>query len=228
MIDAGSGTIDLNGTSSTGHGIELGFGSTAHNIAIRSASNLATAISIQGATTAAGKGGFFNLSTGSSLIQSEGTGAITISGTSTQHEGMVLDNLQILSASGKISLTGTGPNGGQLLRNTDIGLRSSATAIQGITPLLASSADIDLIANTLSFGTSANTMASSGVLKILPSGDAFSSSLTLGTHFDPGINLTGLEIGKDHATAANITLDKGVAIAGPISVYGGYCHQPKP
>ncbi|HEY7885082.1 MAG TPA: filamentous hemagglutinin N-terminal domain-containing protein, partial [Cellvibrionaceae bacterium] len=221
VIDAGSGTIDINGTSSTGHGVELGFGSTNLEIAIRSASNLATAISIQGSTTAAGKGGFFNLSAGSSLIQSEGTGAISISGTSTQHEGMVLDNLQILSASGKISLTGTGPNGGQLLRNTDIGLRSSATAIQGITPLAASSADIDLIANTLSFSNSANTIASTGVLRILPSGDAFSSALTLGTDFDPSANLTGLVIGKNHATAANVTLDKAITIAGPMTVYGG-------
>ncbi|ASV30985.1 T9SS type B sorting domain-containing protein [Maribacter cobaltidurans] len=221
VIDSGSGTISIMGTSETGNGIELGFGSTNQNIALRSASNAETAISIDGSTTATANGGFFNLGNGSSLMQSEGTGGIRIAGISTLHEGIVLDNMQILSASGKIDITGTGVNGGQLFRNTDLGLRSSATAIQGITPLAASSADIDLIANSITFTTSANTITSTGKLRILPSENAFSTSLTLADFFEPSATLSGLVIGKDHATAENITLTNAITINGPITVYGG-------
>ncbi|WP_419212558.1 gliding motility-associated C-terminal domain-containing protein [Maribacter sp. X9] len=221
VIDSGSGTISIIGTSETGNGVELGFAATTQNIAFRSASNAENAISIDGSTTASGKGGVIHLGNGSSLIQSEGTGGIRIAGTSTLHEGIVLDNMQILSANGKIDVIGTGVNGGQLLRNTDLGLRSSATAIQGITPLAVSSANIDLIANSIQFLTASNTIASTGSLNILPSGDGFTAPLTLGSLFDPASTLTGLEVGKNHNTAANVTLDKAINIAGPITVYGG-------
>ena len=79
LIDSGAGTITMNGLSSTGHGVELGFGNNTANIVITSASTSANAIVISATTTATGYQGFWATnnsvsSTQGVLIQATGSG----------------------------------------------------------------------------------------------------------------------------------------------------------
>jgi len=224
LVDAGTGTISINGHSSNGHGIEFARGATTHQNVFRSQSNDATkpAISIVGTTTSDARIAVLLEKGGSSLIQSEGTGEVYIRGTATVRQALIAKDLQILAASGDISFEGstTSTNGIELI-NADIGQRSSTTAIQGITPLAASSSNVAFKSTGFTFSGSESLISSTGSLTIEPlSGASFGTAFTYADFLTIDNNLTGLTIGKDGNTT-DISLSRAIDIAGPISVYGG-------
>nr|WP_039452010.1 T9SS type A sorting domain-containing protein [Pedobacter glucosidilyticus] len=242
LVDAGNGKIVLNGESSITHGIYIGDGSETMSVAFRSKSNDTTAISIKGNTTHTGSVGIFSWDGNNSdteisslLVQSEGSGGILIDGnTASGLEGVVLfTGGQILAASGDITIQGEGSATDIKFEGFAFGSRQNATAVQGITPLAASSSNINLKGNSYLFFTLAPTVFNgTGKVTIEPFGNDFSETFST-ANMTFASTLTGLTIGKS-ATGADGTADQQVTfsnvvgsgfgsaptIAGPITAYG--------
>jgi hypothetical protein len=149
LINAGTGSITINGLAAAGFG--LGFDRLAQtpNIAITSASTQVPAIRITGTTTANNWGINFSNSTnaGNYLIQSTAStgGGVSITGISNGtygfHNRINNGRSQILSVSGDITISTSstsGTSGSFGVRSQNgfyIGERFDATAVNGITPV---------------------------------------------------------------------------------------------
>jgi autotransporter-associated beta strand protein len=200
LINAANGTIFMDGSSTTGNGIEFTVGAQP-NIAIVSSSSTTPAITMDGTTSAANKNGLWlaNHSVGNVLIQSTSStgGGILLDGNSTNVTGtggLVIGRLgsstqvtQILSASGTIDLRG---NSGLAGRNTVhagevyIGTRKNATAIQGITPIFSSTSNIVFKSGDFDFDFGSNGLFTNvqtlGSLTFLPYSTTFNGCLQFG------------------------------------------------
>jgi hypothetical protein len=142
LIQSAAGQISLTGTSSSSIGIEV-----ADNFVLNSSSTAATAINIQGTSTSS-HAIYFGSATANKnfLIQSSSitadTGDIVISGTGSDI-GVGLDfwgsgsKMQVLTASGDISIIGLGNEGRAVYTSTDLylGQRANANTVLGVTPL---------------------------------------------------------------------------------------------
>jgi gliding motility-associated-like protein len=141
-IDSGTGTIAIDGISTTNIGVWFG-----GSVAINSDSTANTAISING-NTSSSYGVFADSSVSDLLIQStsntDNTGDIIITGSGADI-GIGFDNFnsgyktQILTVKGDITLNGEGTGERAIWTHTDAGLylgqRANSTAINGITPI---------------------------------------------------------------------------------------------
>ena len=200
LIQSGIGSIEFEGISTTGNGIEFTVGAQP-NIAIVSSSSNSPAITMEGNTTASNKTGLWlaNHSAGNFLIQSSSTtgGGIYLEGIAsnvTGTAGLVFGRLgsstqvtQILSASGIIDLRGSS---GLVGRNTVhagevyIGTRKNASTIQGITPLFASNANVIFRSGDFDFDFGNNglltNLQTTGSISFFPYGNTFNGCLLFG------------------------------------------------
>jgi hypothetical protein len=244
-IDAGAGKIEMIGVSGVSHGIEFAWGATP-NIAISSSfSGSGPAIRIAGGARDGSMGlRLINNAGGNFLIQSTSTsgGGILLQGqNATNDAGVAINllpsnsstNLLILSGKGDIILENTDLNHPRLsttirgliqnFGNIRYGARANTTAVQGITPAVASTnANVIFRAKRVAFetGTPVTNFASTGTFTLEPyTGDnSFTSDVTFrNVDFTTA---TGLTIGKIENTA-NITLATDITVNGPISVMGG-------
>ena len=247
-IDAGTGQIVMDGTTTTGHGIELTYGA-APNIAITSASTATPAIQITGSTSNTGYFGLWasNNLTGNILIQSTANtgGGVTISGTGSGN-GLLLgtqnasctQTIQLLSQNGDINLIGQ--NGAGLTTHvlrlegeTYIGNRKNSTAVNGITPsVTASSANVSLQGDYLNFTSNTslnNHVSTTGKLDISSYSASFGSTFTWngsisGSDFIGSSSVSRLKI-LNYANLSIFSLGKtsntsSIQIDGPLSVGG--------
>ncbi|MDD4913266.1 MAG: filamentous hemagglutinin N-terminal domain-containing protein, partial [Sideroxydans sp.] len=198
LIDSGTGTISITGTSTVSNGVNFSYGAAA-NYAIQSAHTGGTAITIDGTTSNLNNNMGFNGGgvvlayksggeTGNALIQSTGAnGGVTITGHSTGNArslqagygGASTAIAQILSQGGSIVLTGDGKDssgyGLALNGYSYFGNRKDATAVNGITPLVtASTANLSLISDLLFFDHG-GYVGTSGALNLAPNSNAFGS-----------------------------------------------------
>lgn len=190
-IDSGTGTISMDGVSDGAWGIGLShaWGTTDPNYAIVSSHTGGTAITINGTSTS-GYGvvlGYSNANQihyGNGLIQSSGAnGGITVTAltASAANEGLltmngtggnIQTNIQLLSAGGDISITSSGSRAA-FYGNTYFGSGMNATAIQGVTPLSSSTANLSLTFNNYLFDRTSQ-ISTTGSLTIQPtSGNTF-------------------------------------------------------
>ncbi len=210
ILDAGSGTLTVNGQASGAHGMELSFFAGDVSPTLRSASNAATAISITAATTRPGSSGY----QGAATLVASGSGGIRISGTAQDHGKGVNAPLGLHAASGDIILTGT-VNGSGAGNGINIG--GSLGKGSG---LASSSSNIVLNADRIAF-SSAESIDTTGRLTLQPVGTSFASALTWPVgNLSLASTLGGLSLGKA-GNAADIHIDSAIATAGPIALYGG-------
>ena len=214
-IDSGTGTIIMDGVSDGAWGIGLShaWGDTDPNYAIVSSHTGDTAITISGTSTS-GYGVVLGLSNanqihyGNGLIQSSGVNggiAITALTASTTNEGLltmngaggnIQTNMQLLSAGGDISITSSG-NRAAFNGNTYFGAGMNTTAIQGVTPLTSSAANLNLTFNNYFFDRTSQ-ISTTGSLAIQPiSGNTFNINGN-----NTPVNWSGTMSGNDFVIAS--------------------------
>ena len=241
LISSGAGRIDIEGVSAVVHGIEFTWGVTP-NIAITSDySGAGPAIRIAGGTTGSSSMDgirLINANSGNILIQStSGTGGgILMEGSHTNAYYTAIStspagctsNVQMLAGNGDIVLTNApvGPATAALgviySRGTmRFGSRLNTTAVQGITPAVASTAaNVIMRTQDIAFNSSVNTIATTGTFTIEPrTADASFNDLV----YLENLNLStvsALTVGKS-GNSGNITLGSAISVAGPVSMYGG-------
>lgn len=241
-IDAGSGRIDMQGIASVSHGIEFAYGVTP-NIAINSSySGSGPAIRLAGGAVNNNIGIYLaNASGGNILIQSTSNtgGGVLIqgqNGTSNSYTAIKLlnsgstTNLQILSGAGDIvvensSVEGTWTSQGDIehFGAVQYGSRLNTTAVQGITPAVASTNANVIIRGTLPLfetGTPITKVATTGKFTVEPKtgDDSFRSTVTF-----RNVDLTTVSncrIGKQ-GNAQQVVIATDISVNGPISIYGG-------
>ncbi len=214
IVNAGAGSITIEGSSTRGHGITLG---SYGDIDLTAANG----ISITGTSTATG-GNYYGLALASGAgngLEVNGAGAISISGTAAGTTYGLVVSTDVLAESGDISLSG-GEKGVQLATYRGITIGQKAG-----TSVTASSSDLTITGDVFQVAN-ASSMEASGSVLIQPAAADFSSSistgsLTIGAAQAP----SQLTIGKsassaDGANDAAVTLG-AATITGPISVYGG-------
>ncbi|MBU3637236.1 autotransporter-associated beta strand repeat-containing protein, partial [Polynucleobacter sp. es-MAR-4] len=205
LIDAGSGTITINGRGEgSGHGIEFGYYGANLTPTLRSSSNATTAISISGTATngSASYAGF----QGNVDAIANGTGGISLNGTSAcgSYAALSSGRLYLHAASGDISVNGYG--GAGLSIGGDFGKGN----------LLASSSNITFTSDKLSFSTS--TINTTGNFSILSNGSAFATGLSL-SNIVLNATVGGLTVGKITNTQ-DVAIPDAFNISGPMSFYG--------
>ena len=207
LIDAGSGTITLNGLASTGHGIELCYYGGTSCATMTSSSSATNAISITGTTASTtGWAGY----QGTLTLIATGTGGISLNGTNGvggTGRSINAGGLNLYALSGPISITGIGGTG------------IAVGGTWGKGTLASSSSNITLTADAFSW--SATTVNSTGSFTVRPYNTSFSSTLTWPpSNFTFSSTLTGLTLGKTGNTA-DITIGSAYTVNGPINLIGG-------
>ena len=149
-------------------------------------------------------------------IESSGTGNITLignagTGSNASHDFWTQNTVNILAASGNITLEGRG-NGITQIYNYSITMGRKAN-----TNVTSSSSDIEITDNKLTIGGSGVNINTSGSATIKPYEDDFSSNFTT-SNITFSSDMTGLTIGKDTNTS-NVTVNSNQTVAGPISIY---------
>ncbi|HEY7907037.1 MAG TPA: hypothetical protein VIC53_08990, partial [Wenzhouxiangella sp.] len=209
LINAGNGAISIVGSSTGGHGIELGaFGGS---FELRAAGG----VTIDGSTSSsAGHRGFQGI--GGDIVVT-GPDAIDVTGIAPDSTITgIYFNGNALAASGDIQFDG-GSKG--------IELHSATIGKKATTSVTVSSSNVLLAGDVLNVSASSD-IDTTGTLTLEPSGNDFASALTW-----PPPNLTvanavsALTIGKETGSAdgnldADVTIGGATSIAGPIAIYG--------
>ena len=222
LANAGKGAISIHGTSTHFFGINFSFPSSNistgnKHIEFVSDKSSGNAVEITGSSNAS-YGVVFNYENPKE-VRATGGGAITITGTGGGGlQGIFLQNTDILSTSGSITMNG-GSNGIRVASSgTRIGSRTSS-------PITSSTSNIKWIANsldliTLSSGFS-NNFSTSGNVTIEPSSNSFTNAISYPmTNLSVANTVSGLTLGKSTNTT-NITFGATTNIAGPITAFGG-------
>ncbi|MDD2686738.1 MAG: YDG domain-containing protein [Gallionella sp.] len=159
-------------------------------------------------------------STNRDIFAATGTGSVTLDGqaTGTSPTDIRLTGVDVLAASGNISLIGRSAGGINISNwNGSNGVYLGAKAGSVVTSSTSNvliEADAIATADTLAINTS-------GAVTVAPYGSSFTSALTWpqgGLTLAGGIS--GLTLGKTTNTA-DITVGSAQSIAGPINIYGG-------
>ncbi len=238
-INSGSGKVTIVGdhtSASNGHGIEMGIsGASASGLTIKSSGGSGTlgdeGITLTGSAASTGDGG--GVQTWGSRFYSTGAGGIALTGTSlttsirsnSANGGSwginLLADTSVLAASGPITLNG-GTHGIGLAGDND----TSPTTLgyKASTPVTSSSSNVTLTSDYVRV-QSVGTINTTGAVTVQPSSASFTSALTWPS---PSAaysvltlnNVSGLTLGKSGNTA-NVSIDSGTSIAGPVNIYGG-------
>jgi hypothetical protein len=222
LANSGKGTISIHGTSTHFYGINFSFPSSNistgnKHIEFVSDKSTGNAVDITGLSNAS-YGVVFNYENPKEVLATGG-GAISITGTGGGSvQGIFLQNTDILSTSGDITMNG-GVNGIRVASSgVRIGSRSSSAITSSSSNIIWTANSLDLI--TLSSGFS-NNFSTSGKVTIEPSSNSFTNAITYPiTNLTLANTVSGLTIGKSTNTA-NITFGSATSIAGPITAYGG-------
>lgn len=208
-IDSGVGSLSIVGKSEDSYGINLS--SENAGITLKSAKTSGTAITVDGWSDKS-YGLVFDYANNKQVLATGG-GDIAISGVATTADnGLFLQGIDVLAASGKITLDG----GARGIKKA--GSQISIGSKAGDVNVASSSSDIDIIGDVLNLGISTK-FNTSGKLSLSSSSDSFSSAIS-SSDFDLQSTLTGLTIGKPTNTA-NVTIASATTITGPITLYGG-------
>ena len=192
-IDAGSGSITINGQSANWYGIDFAslVMSASTPWSIKSSATTGTAISISGTSTAASDYGVvFNFPVQKQII-ADGGGTIEINGSGTgSNWGIFCQNTDFLSSSGTITLDG-GVNG---VKITDYGSRFGALAGSDVT---SSTANVVLLGDQITVGDwrsgFSTKVHTSGTVSIQP---YTTSSFGNGISWQAGTATSGWNLGK--------------------------------
>ena len=192
-IDAGSGSITINGQSANWYGIDFAslVMSASTPWSIKSSATTGTAISISGTSSAASDYGVvFNFPVQKQII-ADGGGTIEINGTGTgSNWGIFCQNTDFLSSSGTITLDG-GVNG---VKITDYGSRFGALAGSDVT---SSTANVVLLGDQITVGDwrsgFSTKVLTSGTVSIQP---YTTSSFGNGISWQAGTATSGWNLGK--------------------------------
>ncbi|MEC9123874.1 MAG: hypothetical protein VX969_06980, partial [Verrucomicrobiota bacterium] len=182
---------------------------------MKSAKTSGTAIQITGLSSA-GKGVSFNYQNPKEIL-SLGGGQIIVTGTGAGvgNYGVSLQNQDILSTSGDISVIGLA--GGVTLKGK--GARFGSRSGSGIT---SSTADFTLRGDVLEYENLSsgftNTFTSSGWV-VMESPNTSFSSLFDYKNFDLASTTSSLRIGKT-TNNSDVSISSPISISGPISIYG--------
>jgi hypothetical protein len=238
-IDSGSGVIDIKAFGSHTANITLGFltglhpGETSGRLNIQSSnSNQTTAISIEVDNASTNNAGLL-IEDETNIISSNSTngGGISITGKTGGNSYGVwvqVGSLNILSASGKITLDGGTKGIGLSANGTFNNTSSQAISTTGHlflgsktgSAITSSTANIDILSDRIDNNTGSSVnVASSGQLNVFSKSTLFSQAFT-SSQWVVSNNLTGLNIGKTTNTA-DVTFATAATISGPINVYGG-------
>ena len=186
----------------------------AKQLSVVSAKTSGTAIQLTGSSSS-GVGIGFNYQNPKEVL-SLGGGQVTISGTGSGTHGVVMQNLDLLSTAGSLNLYGG--TGGVSLGDRGVRFGSDAAgAVTSSTASLTIRGD-DLEYNDLAFGFS-NSLESTGAVVMESHSSSFSSAFDY-ENFDLDPSVSSVRIGKTTNTA-NVVIKDPVAMAGPISIYGG-------
>ncbi len=239
VIDAGSGTIDMQGIGQGNSGYSNGIQTSSGGYnQILSAATSTTAINLAGdASAGTATYGWGTFLWGGTLVAATGAGGgITINGKGSNVAnggGTQLEpNTYALAASGPISITGTKGTSStyqDVVLDGNIGFASSLPAgfgTGGVSPVTASSSAVTINADTLGINTkvlapdvliSGNALQSSGALVIQPRSAA--TSIDLGVAGSGTLQLLSADISNYIASGfSGITV--GNASAGNITVAG--------
>ncbi len=220
-IDAGSGTVVMNGGSASfpGRGAVLGVHNTnyAASLTVSSTSSASNAITIDfespanHGSTVEGVVTFLAMNSGISYTShggGTGTNAGIRIGFSTTSRGV----LNVLSSSGNITF-----NIGSLGLNIQNNQCEVTIGSKVGTAITSSTANIAFISDRL-IASGVLAFATAGTLAVEPAASSFTAALNTTQLTYTGI--TGLTLGKTGNTA-NIVVGSPVSIAGPIALYGG-------
>jgi hypothetical protein len=192
-VDAGAGSITINGESSSWYGIdfaEMGSSSSTPWSLVSSATS-GTAVSITGTTTASAQYGVvFNYPLKKQII-ADGGGSIQINGVGTgSNFGLFCQNTDFLASSSTVTLDG----GEKGIKITSEGSRFGALTGSGVT---SSSADVTLRGDVISvadWGSGYNTKVfTSGTVSIQP---YTTNSYGNGISWPAGTALSGWDLGR--------------------------------
>jgi autotransporter-associated beta strand protein len=235
-LNAGRGTIMIDGTSAHNHGIEIGSDGGQdgfNNYFIAGGGNSSTpAIRLKGASQSNDLGyagiqiGFANKSaTERSLFQALGSGGIEV-----EANRLALNATAFLATSDTIKFTVT--NGGTFNPSVFAGspnytqtknyLGACPTADCPGSLVSSSTASIEILADTFVINTNYPVnISTGGALTIAPHSLSFRIPFSLDDDkWNIANGLTGLQLGKS-GNAVNMTLPSARTIAGPVSIYGG-------
>ena len=157
-------------------------------------------------------------------IEATGTGSVSLTGDSgtdvkATNNLFTQNTVNILAASGDITLDGQGNGSTNITNTVTIGSKSGSNVV-------SSSSDIEIIDNTLAWGGNGSlNLNTSGTVALKPYDDDFSGALST-SKIGLSSDITGLTIGKS-ATSSDGTNDVGITVAnsttidGDINIYGG-------
>jgi hypothetical protein len=221
LANSGKGAISIHGTST--HFFGINFSAPLNNISsgnkhIEFVSDKSTgnAVEVTGSSNAS-YGVVFNYENPKEVLATGG-GAITITGTGGALQGIFLQNTDILSTSGSITMNG-GSNGIRVASSgVRIGSRLSTAITSSTSNIKWTANSLDLI--NLSSGFS-NNFSTSGNVTIEPFSNSFTNAISYPiTNLSVENTVSGLTLGKSTNTA-NITFGSTTSIAGPITAFGG-------
>ena len=214
--NSGNGSIHIIGNSDKFFGVNFVNTTTASTTGpklLSLISNKATgaAITISG-TSSASHGVVFNYDNPKEVLATGG-GDISITGSGAGSDyGIFLQNQDILSSGGSISLDG-GTRGIYVANaGTRLGAKTGSSIANSIS-------NITLTADAFNF-TATSDIKTSGTLVVEPSSNSFSGAISWPLANSTVSNITGLTIGVPTNTA-DITIGSSTTIAGPITAYGG-------
>jgi autotransporter-associated beta strand protein len=234
-VNAGSGTIELDGQSTT-EGNRLGILFGVHDLALASTVNISSsassassasgnAITIRG--VGRGTEDAIGLS-GTVNITSSGTGGIEINGDALgTGRSIVAGNyyngiLNVYASSGDLTLNGNS-KAVQVATRFTAGLTAGPSKInigQGGS-ITSSTSNVFIIGDTIALADGGMAITTSGQVSVQSSGSSFASALSFPiSNLALSSSITGLTLGRATNTA-NVTIGGDTSIAGPITIFGG-------